>query len=545
MTKNKNKNPNKDNDQKKISDDLKKVIEECNKKQNEIRDNLIKCSNHINELLNNNPENKNTKTNAKQNQTTKSTGLSLIPPPLPLPQIPSTTLFIPTPPKIIRQKKTNNAIINTNERQETSKLLQIMENQNGYHVKSYFTPWGDNNVTGSYETRKPTTETEFPYFSSKEYKEYSERVNIVDYVKHQNKLKRHYGITKEDIDEIEVKEVNIEVEIETLDDMIELINNNPLRCPQTKLEIKYNIDMKAIHGIKEPLIELSKMIGMKGLKKNIVDQILYFVQGLHKTQDTDSKKHEDFMHTVIYGPPGTGKTEIAKIMGSLFSKLGVLKKGTFTKATRSDLIAGYLGQTAIKTREMVEKSLGGVLFIDEAYALGNPEKRDSFAKECIDTLCELLSNHKDELMVIIAGYKQELKKCFFGYNQGLDSRFTWRFKTDDYSPEELCQIFLKKIKDIGWSVEEDEKEKKPIIKTKWFEDNKDYFKFYGRDMETLLSKTKIAHSRRVFCLPDNKKRIISLKDLDKGLKMYLENEEVKNRKETKDIEKRLMFSMYS
>ena len=104
---------------------------------------------------------------------------------------------------------------------------------------------------------------------------------------------------------------------------------------------------------------------------------------------------------------------------------------------------------------------------------------------------------------------------------------------------------MKKIKDIGWSVEEDEKEKKPIIKTKWFEDNKDYFKFYGRDMETLLSKTKIAHSRRVFCLPDNKKRIISLKDLDKGLKMYLENEEVKNRKETKDIEKRLMFSMYS
>ena len=84
-----------------------------------------------------------------------------------------------------------------------------------------------------------------------------------------------------------------------------------------------------------------------------------------------------------------------------------------------------------------------------------------------------------------------------------------------------------------------------LDETKWFEENKDYFKFYGRDMETLLSKTKIAHSRRVFCLPDNKKRIISLKDLDKGLKMYLENEEVKNRKETKDIEKRVMFSMYS
>ncbi|NBR98478.1 MAG: AAA family ATPase, partial [Betaproteobacteria bacterium] len=113
---------------------------------------------------------------------------------------------------------------------------------------------------------------------------------------------------------------------------------------------------------------------------------------------------------------GTGKTEIAKIIGQIFSKLGILKKGTFRKVTRSDLIAGYLGQTAIKTNDVINDCLGGVLFIDEAYSLGNSEKKDSFSKECIDTLCEALSNHKDNFMVIIAGYENELKECFFNYN---------------------------------------------------------------------------------------------------------------------------------
>ena len=115
----------------------------------------------------------------------------------------------------------------------------------------------------------------------------------------------------------------------------------------------------------------------------------------------------------IFGPPGTGKTEIAKIIGKIFCNMGVLSRNIFKKATRSDLIAGYLGQTAMKTRDIMQDCIGGVLFIDEAYALGNPEKRDSFAKECIDTLCEGLSDNKENLMVIIAGYEEDLKKCFF------------------------------------------------------------------------------------------------------------------------------------
>jgi len=321
---------------------------------------------------------------------------------------------------------------------------------------------------------------------------------------------------------IEKKLINIDVEINSIDDLLSLIE-------QYKIDpdIKYNINMLALHNIKEPLIELNNMIGMKELKNNIIDQILYFVQELNKSNNSG-----DFMHTVIYGPPGTGKTEIAKIMGKIYSKIGILTKGTFRKVTRADLISGYLGQTALKTRDVLKDCLGGVLFIDEAYALGNNEKKDSFSKECIDTLCEGLSDNKHDLMVIIAGYENELKECFFNYNQGLDSRFTWRFSTDEYKADDLYKIFLKKVNDIEWSIDTDSK-----INVEWFKKNMDYFNFFGRDMETLLAKTKITHSKRVFCKPKIEKKKITLCDLNKGFELYLKNNDVKNRKESENFKK--------
>ena len=117
-------------------------------------------------------------------------------------------------------------------------------------------------------------------------------------------------------------------------------------------------------------------------------------------------------------------------------------------------------------------------------------------------------------------------KCFFNYNQGLNSRFTWRFKIDDYTPAELKQIFEKKITDIGWEL----KTKTEIPKS-WFQKNMSYFTFYGRDMETLFSKTKIAHSRRVFCKKQEYKTKLTKADLEKGLHMFLNNDEVKSRKD--------------
>lgn len=325
---------------------------------------------------------------------------------------------------------------------------------------------------------------------------------------------------------VEKRKVNIEVSLNSIEDLIQLAKDYPLSP-----NIEYNIDMKAIHLIQPDIIRLNNMIGMHNLKENILDQIIYFIQKLHVHKNLNV--NNEFMHTVIYGPPGTGKTETANIIGGIYSKLGILKKNVFKKVTRADLIAGYLGQTALKTQEVIKSAIGGVLFIDEAYALGNKEQKDSFAKECIDTLCEALSNHKHELMVIIAGYEEDLNRCFFSYNQGLDSRFIWRFKIDDYNAKELQLIFNKKVNDCGWVIE-----KTP---TRWFEKNKDYFKYFGRDMETLLSKVKIAHSRRVFCLPEKEKRHINTKDMEKGFELYLKNDEVKSRKDTT---RNLLVNMY-
>lgn len=321
----------------------------------------------------------------------------------------------------------------------------------------------------------------------------------------------------------------IDKEINSIDDLLSLIETHKL-IDENKQPIEYNINMQALHNIQSSLLELNAMIGMKELKMNIVDQILYFIQGFNTG---------DFMHTVIYGPPGTGKTEIAKIMGNIYAKLGLLKKGTFRKVTRSDLISGYLGQTALKTKDVIKDCLGGVLFIDEAYSLGNTEKRDSFSKECIDTLCEALSDHKHELMVIVAGYEKELNECFFNHNPGLNSRFTWRFNTDKYTSKDLYQIFTKKVKDIQWSF---------LVSTdsfneSWFHDKMSYFTFYGRDMETLLAKTKIVHSRRVFCKCVEEKKVLTLDDLNKGFQQFIKNDDVKKRPD-QDENRRQLQSMY-
>jgi len=324
--------------------------------------------------------------------------------------------------------------------------------------------------------------------------------------------------------------ININVEIQNINDLLNIISKYP-----DDSNIEYNINLTSLHKIKEPLTQLNNMIGMKNLKENIVDQILFYIQNLHTLKS--NIQGNDFMHTVIYGPPGTGKTEIAKIIGSIFSKMGVLTKGSFRKVTRADLIAGYLGQTALKTRDVIKDCLGGVLFIDEAYALGNQEKRDSFSKECIDTLCEALSDHKDNLMVIIAGYETDLNDCFFNYNQGLSSRFTWRFKTEEYTADHLFQIFIKKVNDSEWFLKEDSN-----IDVKWFEKNKSHFKFYGRDIETLFAKTKIAHSRRVFCLDISIKKHLTLGDLDKGLEIYIKNED--NKKKDDEKFNKIISSMY-
>jgi hypothetical protein len=316
--------------------------------------------------------------------------------------------------------------------------------------------------------------------------------------------------------------VYIDSAIHTISDLISIVEKY-----QISDTVEYNIDVKMLHQISGELRELDALVGLKMLKKNVLDQILYFSQGLAGPGE--------YKHMVIYGSPGTGKTDIAKILGRLYANMGIIlgsgsaNKTTlaclstsasasvpgFRKATRSDLVAGYLGQTAIKTKALVSESLGGVLFIDEIYSLGD----DSFSKECADTLCELLSENKDKLIVIVAGYQNEVNERFFKLNAGLESRFTWRFTIDDYTSAELWKMFKNKITAIGWmhNIQDD-------VGEHWFKQKYADFPAFGRDIEALIFKVKIAHSRRVYGKTEQADlKTIVVADLDAGFSQFKES----------------------
>ena len=182
-----------------------------------------------------------------------------------------------------------------------------------------------------------------------------------------------------------------------------------------------------------------------------------------------------------------------------------------------------MGTTAKKVSDLIESCEGGVMFIDEAYSLGNEEKRDSFAKECIDTINQHLSENKCNLLCIIAGYKDALDKCFFSYNEGLRRRFPFVYTIEKYTSGELCLIFKKMITDIGWSIDN--------ISEKFFKDNYECFNNMGGDMETLLFICKIEHSKRTLFFPDQRKKINN-EDLERGLKIFKVNKDIKKEDES-------------
>jgi hypothetical protein len=317
-------------------------------------------------------------------------------------------------------------------------------------------------------------------------------------------------------------------EIKTLKDLIELG-----KTFDPKDKNRYVINLRALHKCVKPLEALDTMIGMKNIKEMIVDLIFFRLQNLED-------KKEELWHLVIQGTPGSGKTEVAKIIGKIYYSLGITKKDKFTLVKRSDLIGKYLGHTAKLTQEVFDNAKGGILFIDEAYSLGNPEQRDSFSKECIDTINQNLTENK-ETVVFIAGYKDQLNESFFSYNPGLNRRFKMRLTVDKYDPSDLREIFIKKIKENEWSIMDNNLDKE--LPLKFFEKNINLFKYNGGDMENLWHLTKIVHSRRIFGKDHSLMKNITLEDLENALKLYCENDEVKNR-ESEIMEKYLLNTMY-
>jgi SpoVK/Ycf46/Vps4 family AAA+-type ATPase len=347
----------------------------------------------------------------------------------------------------------------------------------------------------------------------------------------QNKLVNNKLVNNKFVDNNKsVGEEFLMLNIETIEDLIQLGKDYGIKYPKDK---KYNLNLQIISELVEPLTNLNLLIGLSNIKKQLVELILYFTLNL-------DDKNNDLLHTVIEGTPGTGKTELAEALAKVYLKMGILSTDIFRKVRINDLKGEFLGHSAAKTQDVLESCLGGVLFIDEAYSLGNSDgknSKDVYSKEIIDLINQWLTEHKNDFICIIAGYKDDLKSSFFSFNDGLERRFPIRFSISGYSSSELKEILTKIVVENKWTINDD------AVSTEFMEKNKEYFKFNGGDMEVLFTKCKIAHCKNLLRIKDKIKKVIDKTDVEDGMVLFLENSNVSERKKDKGLELP-PFSMY-
>lgn len=206
--------------------------------------------------------------------------------------------------------------------------------------------------------------------------------------------------------------------------------------------------------IEELLEKLDALVGLKSIKQN-VRSLINYVKIRRIREENKLPNPPLSLHMVFMGNPGTGKTTVARILSELYKAIGVLSKGQLIEVDRSGLVAGFVGQTAIKTSDAVKSALGGILFIDEAYSLvPDVGTGNDFGRESIETLLKLMEDHRDDLIVIVAGYSGLMER-FIASNPGLESRFNRYFMFEDYDSEELNEIFNMMCKKSEYVIDED------------------------------------------------------------------------------------------
>jgi stage V sporulation protein K len=216
---------------------------------------------------------------------------------------------------------------------------------------------------------------------------------------------------------------------------------NPVETP--KKVVLLSSEHKPKDKIELILAELEGLIGLGNVKK-LIYEVRAFVEIQRKRAGRGLITQPTVLHMIFKGNPGTGKTTVARILGKLFKELGVLQKGHLIEIERADLVGEYIGQTAQKTREQIKRSMGGILFIDEAYSLARGGEKD-FGKEAVDNLVKAMEDHKDNIILILAGYKEEMD-FFLQSNPGLRSRFPIHIDFPDYQLPELMNIALMMFK---------------------------------------------------------------------------------------------------
>lgn len=243
----------------------------------------------------------------------------------------------------------------------------------------------------------------------------------------------------------------------------------------------------------ELMAELDGLVGLEAVKKD-VKNLVNLVKVRKLRQENDLPVAAMSLHMVFMGNPGTGKTTVARLVSGLYASIGVLSKGQLVEVDRSGLVAGYVGQTALKTQEAINSALGGVLFIDEAYSLSSGGEQD-FGREAIETILKAMEDHRDDLIVIVAGYTGPMQK-FLDSNPGLESRFNKYFNFPDYNGEELYKIFLLQCKKNGYQLNKKAETAAKKIFNELYENRSENFG-NGRDVRNMFEDVVIRHSNRV------------------------------------------------
>ncbi|MBS7255162.1 AAA family ATPase [Flavobacterium branchiicola] len=271
--------------------------------------------------------------------------------------------------------------------------------------------------------------------------------------------------------------------------------------------------------LEKVLKELNELVGLAEVKKD-VSELINLLEIQKKRSKQGLKNVEITLHTVFLGPPGTGKTSVARLLSRIFKHLGFLSKGQMYETDREGLVAGYVGQTATKVNAAVESSLGGVLFVDEAYALTQNAFGNDYGAEAVNTLLKRMEDHREDLAVVVAGYTEPMK-IFIESNPGLRSRFNRYFHFSHFSPAELFQIFESFCSKSDFIISEEAKEKLT-----------DTFELLYESKNESFGNARVVRNLFEKCVQNQANRIVKLKKVTNKVLKTLTEEDIPEPKET-------------